>query len=110
MNWVDERTSPTDQICQVAYNGARFDFPFLLACCKRYNVLVSPQIIYSLDPLKIGNNILFHPIPSNKKLATMYQHASKTKLVNAHTALANVMALLVVLLHPPIWCPMILYS
>ena len=87
----------------VAYNGSRFDFPFLFACCNRYAVKYSVRILYELDPLQIVNSLTLNPIPRNKKLGTMYKYITNSALVNAHNAEVDVCALLVIFVHPPIW-------
>ena len=103
MNWVDVNTKDDSTVCLVAYNGATFDFPFLLACLERYNISVSKKIKYTLDPLKIIRNIPWDPIPCNKKLSTMFKYVTNAPLANAHSASADVQAMVTILRHTLVW-------
>ena len=67
MEWIQMKTKVDEKVCMVAYNGSKFDLPFLYTCCDRYSVPISSRIFFKLDPLQIVNNITLHPIPQNKK-------------------------------------------
>ena len=99
MHWLNLNTEDSQTICLVAYNGNRFDVPFLLCCCDRYAVAVSPRIFYSLDPLKIIQSLVWSPIPQNKKLGTIYKYITGSDLTNAHSAAADVIAMLHIFIH-----------
>ena len=63
MEWIQTKTKVDEKVCMVAYNGSKFDLPFLYTCCDRYSVPISSRIFFELDPLQIVNNIALDPIP-----------------------------------------------
>ena len=109
MGWVDSNTNSNQPVCLVAYNGSSFDFPFLFACCERYAVEISKNIIYTVDPIEIIRGIKLDPIPMDKKLGTIYTYITGETLLNAHSAAVDVKALITILLHPPIWEKRVLF-
>lgn len=87
----------------VAHNGNTFDVPFLLKQLEKCSIPLSNQIIGKWDPLPILQKMELNPIPQDRSLGTMLERLCNQRLVNAHSAEADVNAMVKLLLLPQVW-------
>ena len=86
-----------------AYNGHKFDVPFLIAACERYKVTMNQNVTYYCDPLEITRSLVLHPIPSDRSLSSMYKRATGKDLKKAHSAAMDVSALIEIVKWDAVW-------
>ena len=103
--WVQERREPMEEVCLVAYNGHSFDFPLLFNEMERYQMRISELInptleVRLLDPLKWARESLDTSKLLRKNtgscsycLGDVYLSIFKAPIEQAHTALADAVAL-----------------
>jgi len=92
----------------VAYNGKKFDIPFIMEETKRTDIILPFKEIYICDPLFITRANL--PELKSKKLGCVYEHLFSEPIDGAHNADVDTAALRRVCDHPSISSHLEMYT
>jgi len=104
-DFTKETSVPVEAIILVAYNGERFDLPFLVKEMEKHNLLHhlkdDPRFGLAIDPLKMAKTILPSEsnFPSKFSLSTVYQFITRRAPASNHRAMADVLSTVEVFRH-----------